>query len=584
MRIRVAVPEDHVQPPVIDAALEAVTRLNESMLQNGDIPPFDPDDPGVQWRPENFGDEHFDNAQTVLQRGWGDCDDLAPWRAASLRQSGEDPGAYARVVTSGPNTYHAIVQRSDGQIDDPSVAAGMRPLTGPSTQTQSSVVGGQVAETIDVWACDPHDGRMYQGSLLPTTSPLLPHCGPAFSMQALYADKESGEPAQYAGQGMWTSPSGQIHESLTPAELAVSGRRIAVVGCVGRCDVPIVGMRTVRVRSYVRRAPHHGRRSRVHGCCGYALSHTAGGYGHGPGAALAGAVMGAAATAAASGMTGTPADRYKLLALQGLLAGLPQHQVTELLATHMLADAQAGTAPAPTPAAALAATHPAAQHAVPHAAQAHPATAPHPSGPHAPSGPKAPPPKKTHGWVRDADAVIGYHAAAAIVGDSGAQGILDFISQAAGVVQPLASGLSSLPGVGPLLATGAQQMMGVAQGALKGNVADIAAAALGPLGMGAMGMFQGGGGSPAAGAAPGTTPAAVQHVLTPQQQAYVLAHGRPTGPTGRVPGYVPPSAAPGGAAAPSGILAQLAQNPLASSLMAQAESSGQPVDLSSLFN
>lgn len=130
MRIRLSVPEAHVGPDVLDSALEAVTRTNESLLRAGVVPHADEAiAAGVKWRPEPPGDEHFDPATTVLARGWGDCDDLAPYKAASLRVTGEDPGAFARVIpapgATGPGQYHAVVERSDGTHDDPSADAGM---------------------------------------------------------------------------------------------------------------------------------------------------------------------------------------------------------------------------------------------------------------------------------------------------------------------------------------------------------------------------------------------------------------------------------------------------------------------------
>src|SRR5579863_5096688 len=128
MRIRIAVPEAFADPNVIDAALEAVTRLDESMIRHGQSPTSHQlITSGAVWRPENMGDEHFDHGGTIATRGWGDCDDWAPLHAATLRASGEDPGAIARVVPSGPSTYDAIVQRTDGSIEDPSIAAGMKP-------------------------------------------------------------------------------------------------------------------------------------------------------------------------------------------------------------------------------------------------------------------------------------------------------------------------------------------------------------------------------------------------------------------------------------------------------------------------
>ncbi len=135
MRINVAVPEAHVDAPVLDAALEATTRLNESMLKKDEVPTFDRGlKYGIKWKPEPPGAEHFDHAATVVQRKWGDCDDLAPWHAASLRHTGEDPGATAIATRSGPNRWHAVVKRSDGSIDDPSKRAGMGPNIEPGVR------------------------------------------------------------------------------------------------------------------------------------------------------------------------------------------------------------------------------------------------------------------------------------------------------------------------------------------------------------------------------------------------------------------------------------------------------------------
>lgn len=127
MRVQVAIPEAHVKAPVLDAALEATTRLNESLLQSGSVPTFKKAVGRIRWKPEPPGEECFDHAGIVMQRRVGDCDDLATWHAASLRHTGEDPGARAIVKRSGPKMWHAVVQRSNGTVDDPSLAAGMPP-------------------------------------------------------------------------------------------------------------------------------------------------------------------------------------------------------------------------------------------------------------------------------------------------------------------------------------------------------------------------------------------------------------------------------------------------------------------------
>lgn len=140
MRIQIAVPEAHVSKPVLDGALEAVTRLNESLIKKGDSPTSDQlIAAGAKWEPEPPGDEHFDHGALIAKRLKGDCDDWAPLHAATLRVSGEDPGARAIVKRSGPKRWHAVVLRTDGTIDDPSSEAGM-PGPGMATGVRGSWV------------------------------------------------------------------------------------------------------------------------------------------------------------------------------------------------------------------------------------------------------------------------------------------------------------------------------------------------------------------------------------------------------------------------------------------------------------
>jgi hypothetical protein len=125
MRIQVAIPEAHVSKPILDAALEGVTRLNERLIRSGVVPPFDEVKTGIRWKPEPPGAEHFDHAAMVLDRGWGDCDDLGPYKAASDRVTGRDPKAKAVVRRSGPKRWHSYVEHSDGSSSDPSKECGM---------------------------------------------------------------------------------------------------------------------------------------------------------------------------------------------------------------------------------------------------------------------------------------------------------------------------------------------------------------------------------------------------------------------------------------------------------------------------
>lgn len=140
MRLQIAIPEKHVSKPVLDAALEATTRLNEKMLREGDCPTdLQLIRQGARWRPEPPGQEHFDHGAKIASRGDGDCDDWAPLRAARLRVTGEDPGAIAEVRKTGRKRWHATVTRSDGREDDPSIDAGM-----PTPGRSVGIVGAWV--------------------------------------------------------------------------------------------------------------------------------------------------------------------------------------------------------------------------------------------------------------------------------------------------------------------------------------------------------------------------------------------------------------------------------------------------------
>lgn len=159
MDMRVAIPEEDVSPPVMNAGLEATTRLDEQQIKRGDVPLFQDAGPGTRfvWQPEPPGAERFDHAKRVLARGWGDCDDLAPWRSASLRVTGEDPGARAVVVRSGPNRWHAIVQRSDGSLEDPSRTAGMPHAVIGGHRANGMVIVGQADDADDDTIAPPED-------------------------------------------------------------------------------------------------------------------------------------------------------------------------------------------------------------------------------------------------------------------------------------------------------------------------------------------------------------------------------------------------------------------------------------------
>lgn len=77
--------------------------------------------------------EEFALIPFVIERGCGDCDDLAPWRCAELRLHGENAAIrvqWQRQKLSngqlGRKYFHIVVRRGNGDIEDPSDKLGMK--------------------------------------------------------------------------------------------------------------------------------------------------------------------------------------------------------------------------------------------------------------------------------------------------------------------------------------------------------------------------------------------------------------------------------------------------------------------------
>lgn len=85
---------------------------------------------GVVYRNEDprQGYEDFAIIPAIIARGWGDCDDLAPWRCAELQEAGENAKIriqWKRLPVKG-KLFHIVVRRENGQIEDPSRRLGMK--------------------------------------------------------------------------------------------------------------------------------------------------------------------------------------------------------------------------------------------------------------------------------------------------------------------------------------------------------------------------------------------------------------------------------------------------------------------------
>lgn len=124
--------------------LEALCKVDEGHLADRPYPPLY--ESGVRYQREE-GTEHWLDIPSVLEAGWGDCEDLACWRVAELRRQGRHAGPYVRFrQIDGVFHYHALVmhyrperRKAAGgravvrlvpdHIEDPSRKLGMVPAT-----------------------------------------------------------------------------------------------------------------------------------------------------------------------------------------------------------------------------------------------------------------------------------------------------------------------------------------------------------------------------------------------------------------------------------------------------------------------
>lgn len=119
------------------AILRGVVGVDVELIRAGLVPPLYSADVRWQREPRN-GHEEFADALTVVRRGWGDCDDLAPWLVAdhivamqrAIAAGTLRPGRYKipslRLFRRGrTNLVHVLVRLPDGQLEDPSRLLGM---------------------------------------------------------------------------------------------------------------------------------------------------------------------------------------------------------------------------------------------------------------------------------------------------------------------------------------------------------------------------------------------------------------------------------------------------------------------------
>ena len=106
------------------ALLRAAQALNEAYLTARPNTPW-LFESGVRYavEPPEIREE-FACIPVVLGRGWGDCDDLATWRAAELVVR-RGIAARATILHVSERLWHCVVKLPDGGHEDPSAILGM---------------------------------------------------------------------------------------------------------------------------------------------------------------------------------------------------------------------------------------------------------------------------------------------------------------------------------------------------------------------------------------------------------------------------------------------------------------------------
>lgn len=122
LHVRINVPP---VPACIEAMAEGLVRLNVELMRIADergveLPPLY--ESGIVYRREAPGREWWESSLDMLGMAKvreGDCEDLANYRAAELRYfDGEQARTVIKRTERG--SFHAVVERADGSIEDPS--------------------------------------------------------------------------------------------------------------------------------------------------------------------------------------------------------------------------------------------------------------------------------------------------------------------------------------------------------------------------------------------------------------------------------------------------------------------------------
>lgn len=124
VRLTCYVPDIHTAAAMLEGlTLACQAQLRQARTAGAPLPKLY--ESGVRYKREPMGQEVWQLVKETLRKKSGDCEDLAAFRAAELREGGER-GARAVMVEVAPGMIHCVVRRANGKIEDPSAKLGMR--------------------------------------------------------------------------------------------------------------------------------------------------------------------------------------------------------------------------------------------------------------------------------------------------------------------------------------------------------------------------------------------------------------------------------------------------------------------------
>lgn len=118
-------------PKSWEHALRGMVADARVIIRRDHIPPLYRS--GVKYVEEEKGLENWQTPIETMERGLGDCEDVAIWRTAELQNKGIK--AQPKIIRTGPKKFHVVVRHPSGRTEDPTKILKSKGLSMPTPQS-----------------------------------------------------------------------------------------------------------------------------------------------------------------------------------------------------------------------------------------------------------------------------------------------------------------------------------------------------------------------------------------------------------------------------------------------------------------